>query len=99
VCTIRADGEMSLPVSRKKSELPHAGRRAGRACPTGGRGPVESPLEAPRRRVLSDLPGRRLRQQARLERLGIGVRQQKLGRAEAELAGTLRDAGALRRWF
>jgi hypothetical protein len=47
--------------------------------------------------VLNDLPGRRLRQQAWLERLRIGVGQQELGRAEAELARALRDAGALGR--
>ena len=49
--------------------------------------------------MLNDLPGRRLRQQARLERLGIGVCQQELGRAEAELAGTVGGAGAVRRGF
>jgi len=49
--------------------------------------------------VLDDLPGRRLWQQAWLERLRIGVRQQELGRAEAELAGTRGDAGAVLRGF
>jgi hypothetical protein len=49
--------------------------------------------------VLNHLPGRRLRQQAWLEWLRVGVRQQELGRAEAELAGTVGDAGAARRGF
>jgi hypothetical protein len=49
--------------------------------------------------VLNDLPGRRLRQQAWLERLRIGVGQQELGRTEAELTRALRDAGALGRRF
>jgi hypothetical protein len=49
--------------------------------------------------VLNRLPGRRLRQQAWLEWLRVGVRQQELGRAEAELAGTVGDAGAARRGF
>jgi hypothetical protein len=49
--------------------------------------------------LFDDLPGRRLRQQAWLEWLRIGVRQQELGRAEAELAGTVGDAGAARWGF
>src|SRR5204862_1826637 len=96
--TIRADGAVRLPVPWKEAKLPHVGRPAGGERPPGGRGP-EAPLTVRGQRVLNGLPRRRLRQQAWLERLGVGVRQQELGGAEAELAGTVGGAGGRRRGF